>query len=373
VHAGKIRVLYVVSTLKRSGPTSQLLNLSSGLSRDRFEARVLTLSPESQDSMWDDFCDRGIKPQSLGLSRVRGLLFGGQALRGAVRTYAPHIIHTQGIRADTYGAYCVRDTPCIATLRTDPDIDYVRRYGTLFGRVMTSIHWRSLARLTVVVACADEIAALVTPHNRHVSVIYNGVDTRQYTPAKADAKLELRRQLGIRPDDTVFVVVGPMIFGKDPLTVVRAFQRGRNGSSWTLLFVGDGSLRQDCERESGSGLSIRFCGQVRNVRNYLQVADCLVSASKAEGLPNAVMEGLACGLPVCLSDISPHRTLLEHTDGAGCLFPVGDVDALAGRMRELTHRDPHRMRECALKRVRQTFSAERMANQYQELYESLVG
>jgi glycosyltransferase EpsD len=57
---------------------------------------------------------------------------------------------------------------------------------------------------------------------------------------------------------------------------------------------------------------VRFLGHVRDISDLYAAADVLVSASRCEGLPFCVMEGLYFGLPVIASDIKGHRDLVEH-------------------------------------------------------------
>lgn len=368
-----IRVLYVVSSLKRSGPINQLLNLVVNLPNDGFSPMILTLSPEGAPSMWQEFQDRGIRPETMALSRLRGLTAGRPTLLRTIRTHQPQILHTAGIRADGLGARCARYLPCISTLHTNLAHDYVMKYGALRGRLMAVLHWRNLCRFAGIAAVSAEIGELARQRGLSVTVIPNGVDTRRYSPAAAEQKRDARRKLNIPVDHQAFVAVGALIALKDPLTVIRAFRKARNGRPWSLVLLGEGALRPVCEREAGADSHIHFAGQVANVVDYLHLADYFISASTAEGTPYAVLEGLACGLPVCLSDIPAHRALLPPANGAGFLFPVGDDDSLADRLLHLTREDLHCLRKCALESIQHEFSAEVMSQRYQKLYASILG
>src|SRR5690554_2841469 len=90
---------FVVSTLRRSGPTRQLLNLVSKLRSWGHEIHVLTLSAEGRDSLWDEFSTLGLNPSSLTLGRVRSVISGTSAIRRFVEEHSIDVIHTQGIRA----------------------------------------------------------------------------------------------------------------------------------------------------------------------------------------------------------------------------------------------------------------------------------
>ena len=69
-----VRLLFLASTLRRGGPTTQLLNIVRYLDGDRFEPVVVTLSPEPADSMRSSFENLGVRVESLLLSRLRGMV-----------------------------------------------------------------------------------------------------------------------------------------------------------------------------------------------------------------------------------------------------------------------------------------------------------
>ena len=88
-----------------------------------------------------------------------------------------------------------------------------------------------------------------------------------------------------------------------------------------------------------------------------------VTASREEGLPNAVVEAMAAGLPVVASDIEPHRELIEGK-GWGRLFRTGDADDLARQLKRLLGGDLHAMRRAALAH-RNGYTLEKMVDGYE--------
>jgi glycosyltransferase involved in cell wall biosynthesis len=118
----------------------------------------------------------------------------------------------------------------------------------------------------------------------------------------------------------------------------------RDGMDLALTLVGDGKLRPDLERRArGLGLEdrVRFRGELTrasDVRSELDAADLFVLPSRQEGLPRAVVEAMARGLPCVASTVGGIPELLPAED----LVPPGSADALAAKLREVLS-DPERL------------------------------
>ena len=369
-----IRVVYLVSTLRRAGPTAQLLNLLRHLDRGSFDPVVVTLSPEPADTMLPAFRQLGIPVRSLAMSRLAGLVNRGwrgdiERLVGAPLGAAT-VVHSQGIRADVIAARWLHGLPRVATARNFPQDDYPLKFGRLPGLWMARSHIAAFRRLPNVVACSATLARLLRSRRIDAAVIPNGVDTATFRPATGAERAALRSTLGLPLAARVGVSVGALSERKDPLTVIRAF-RAIGVPGLPLVFLGDGPLAAACRREAQGDPRIRFEGQVDDVTPFLRAADFLVSASKSEGLPNAVLEAMACGLRLALTDIGPHRELLELAPDRGEVAALGDVSALAAAIGRVAMSAPA-VEVLAGASLEVLLGAERMAKQYQELYRRIA-
>src|SRR5690554_2914775 len=135
------KILYIVSTLKRSGPTNQLFNVINHLDRSQFEPHLVTLSPEPADNRWKEFQDINVKLYSLKLSRLQGLLFAKYKLGRLIEAIKPDLIHTQGIRADAIVSSLGMKIPHVATIHNFAPDDYISKFGGLKGRIMVKHHF----------------------------------------------------------------------------------------------------------------------------------------------------------------------------------------------------------------------------------------
>lgn len=371
---GAVRLAYLVSTLRRAGPTAQLLNIARHLDRGAFSPLVVTLSPEPPSSMIDEYRAAGIDVRSLAMSRIGGATHRGwrrsleRLVGGSLSDRL--VLHSQGIRADVIASKHLGGVRRVATARNYPYDDYPMKFGPILGRWMAWSHLRAFRALPAVVACSASLAALLRRHGLDATVIRNGVDTAVFRPAAPAERARLRQELGFGDGDRIGVSIGGLLLRKDPLVIIRAL-RGLDDRNLRFVFAGGGELEERCRRESKGDERIRFLGHVGEVAPVLRAADFLVSASRSEGLPNAALEAIACGLQVVLSDIEPHRELLELAPWAGGLYACGDVAELRGAIGRAAMRAGH-VPGAEESRIAELFGAERMSRRYQELYDRLA-
>lgn len=368
--AGRLRVVFLVSTLRRTGPTAQLLNIVRYLDCRQFDPVVVTLSPEPVASMFDSFREAGAMVKSLSMSRLEAV-FHRRWHRDIGRLLGAEldgrcVIHSQGIRGDVISSKQLAGLPRVATARNNPYEDYVMKFGPLIGRWMARTHLRAYRDLPVVVACSSTLSEQLLSQGIQTVVIRNGVDTSQFSPALPEERARLRSALGLAANARVGVCVGDLFARKDPLRIVQAV-RAIDDPELAIIFAGAGDLEARCRRAAEGDERIRFAGRVANVASLLRAADFFVSASQAEGLPNAALEAIACGLPAVLSDIGAHRELLELAPNAGELFATGDERALGAAIRRAATRTPQRAGQAPAS-MKGLFGAERMSQLYQELY-----
>ena len=105
-----------------------------------------------------------------------------------------------------------------------------------------------------------------------------------------------------------------------------------------------------------------------DVLPYLQAVDYFISASSDEGLPNSVLEALATGLPVLLSDIPSHREILERTHNSGVFFDPKVPQSLSRLIPDLPNR--HLSSSAARALACAHFDSIKVAEQYLALYEN---
>jgi glycosyltransferase involved in cell wall biosynthesis len=196
--------------------------------------------------------------------------------------------------------------------------------------------------LSVSPALVDTYLAAGLPGDR-IRLVTNGIDVDRFSPASPAERCELRRRLGLPTDQPIVLFVGFFSREKQPHVLLEAWlalHRDRALAS-TLVFVGatrskyfevDADLESDMRaaaRARGVEDRLVFAGQTLDVQDYFRAADVFVLPSSREGLPVALLEAMACGLP-CIASRLPGSTDVVIEDGVnGLLVPPGDSASLA--------------------------------------------
>jgi len=299
------------------------------------------------------------------------------------------LIHAHAIHHHAYAGFLigrVLGKPAIAKIallgHDDPASILRRRWG--------GIQLQMLRQASALIATSQEMFQAVRdfgwPAQRLV-YLPNGVDTNHFHPLSPDARTALRMRLKLPEKGLVLTFVGLITSRKGIHTLVRAWPDIRQACPEALLLLVGPYSKNDHwgvdERyvaelkgilaESGVADSVRFVGKVTDPKLYLQVSDLFVLPSRSEGMPNALLEAMACRLPFvatrlgCIEEMAPEEQLPY-------LVPVDDADALAEAIIALA-RDADARRELGIasrRTVEERFSLDAVADQYVKLYHHLL-
>jgi glycosyltransferase involved in cell wall biosynthesis len=281
------------------------------------------------------------------------------------------VVHAHGALSPgtiALGAH-VLGLPCLVTvLGTGDTGDLARLTRKPLGRLRARLlfRWARFAALSA--EAREELLASGVPAER-IFALPNGVDLAVHRPTSAQVRTRLRDELGLPQASFIGVFVGRLHPVKDVDTLLEATVRV---PALELVVVGDGPERARLEATAwrlGIRGRVRFLGLSSRVADVLRAADAFLLSSHGEGMSNALLEAMACGLPCVVSrSVGGARELLGA--GRGILAADGDVAEWVQAIRRLVEEPALRrgLGEAAAGFVAGTLSLEAAADRLVRTY-----
>lgn len=372
--AKKIRIVYLMTSCKKLGPTQQTLNIIKNLDQDVFEPILITINDEEADSRMADYLPYVTAHYLVKTGKKEIVLGQDGALRKKLEDLKPDIIHTVGVFPD-YAVSQIGKYKQIHTLRNYIYDDYPAKFGKVKGTILAKLQLSAMKKSSKAIACSESLTKIYQEKlGLEYDFIRNGVDVDQYTAATVDEKKAIRGKMGLPLDAFIYVYTGQFIERKNiPFLLenyVKAFSTDEHAY---FLLLGGGPELEPLREKYKEYKRIDFRGNVSNVNEYLKACDVYVSTSKSEGLPNGVLEAMATGVPVVLSDIDQHKEIYEVDDGIGYLYRQGDGTDLVEKLKLMYGEKAVEAGRVAYEVAHKSFSAPKMSQQYQAVYREIVG
>jgi glycosyltransferase involved in cell wall biosynthesis len=369
--AARVRVAHVLASLKGYGAEQFVLRLLPRLPRHGIDAAAVTVYSSSFGNGTP--APDGIPVFDAARRHRYDARFFGRVV-AALREWRPDIVHTHTHNGKYWGrlAALVAGVPIIVHTEHDPNFS-ARGVERLFDAVLERRTRRFIAfseehRLRL--AAAERIDV------EKIAVIPNGIIQFEPEPG-ARARGRVASEAG--PDELLVTMVGRLEAQKRHDVALRGFaalaadERDRA----RLVIVGHGSLEPDLRslsRDLGIAERVTFKGYRRDVHDLLAAADVLLMTSMAEGMPIALIEAMAAGVPIVTAPWAGAREMLD--DGAaGWLSVDWRPESIAAALR-VALRD----REGALakasrarEKARALYDIETSARDHARLYRSLAG
>jgi len=207
---------------------------------------------------------------------------------------------------------------------------------------------------------------------RRNEVIYNGVDTEEFSDARnAGAGGRMRAALGFRAADYVVGVAAVLRPEKNHVQLVDAIALLRaKGVPAKALLIGDGPMRSAVEaraRERMVANDVVITGFQHDVRPYVAACEVMTLCSVTESFSLSALEAMALGKPVVHAEVGGAAEMICPGHN-GYLFPVGDTGAYVGKLTDLADRAvSERMGRNARLVVQALFSERTMVNRYEKV------
>lgn len=280
------------------------------------------------------------------------------------------VIHAHGYKADIYSYFALRRSriPLVSTCHTWYDNN---RLVTLYGKADRLV----LRSYTAIVAVSDEVKQrLLNAGVREdkIHLIRNGIDLRPFdnvSPSLPNAVPEdhppivgLIGRLSIEKGVDIFLQAAAHVLAELPST--------------KFVVVGEGPDRDKLESLIDSlklRQSVAMLGRRDDMPSVYASLDIMVSASRQEGMPMAILEGMASRLPIIATPVGDVPVMVRDSQ-TGVIVPAEDAALLASAIIDLL-RDPagrERLGTAARKLIEDEFSADRMTADYLRVYREAI-
>lgn len=368
---GAATILFICDFNAHGGTQTHLLHLFGGLDRRRVRPWLAALTLDADLGRRLGHLDVEVTDLELrGALRPHTVRAVG-ALAAAARRRRVDLVHGYLFQGNILAALVSRlgGAPCVTSVR-NLDIWKRRRH-----RFASSLAHRGARRVLFnSEAVRQRVVALERIDISRTAIIPNGIaDPAAGAAGAVEAPLSW---LEGRAGPTA-VCVASLRSKKGHAHLIEAFARVRKRVPRArLLIVGEGPLRGPLQtRAAGPDLdgAVFFAGHRADVPAILSRCDLFALASLEEGMPNALLEAMAAGLPAVVTEVGGNAEVVE--DGiTGYLVPAADPEALAGRLTELLLDPDLRRRQgaAARRRFESRFTAETMISAYHALYDEVL-
>lgn len=359
----KIKLLYTINYLTNGGPTRVLQNIIYGIPIDKYDVYVLTIIDKNNYEIVKELKNIGISVIEINLNRGNiNIILNKNRIIDEIKKIDPDIIHVHGIEMSYVVSRKQVKSIKLTTIHNCMYEDYKYSYGKVFGKIVELLHISWLKKFNENICCSETSYNYLSKKINNVSYIRNGVVVHHNNK---NVKSQVRKELGLKNSDIVYVYGGVVNSRKRVLELVKMFCKTNNENEY-LLIVGDGPLLDECKKNAND--KVKFVGFKNNIIDYFDASDIYVSYSSAEGFSISLIEAFSSGLLCLISDIPSHKECfnIDKNYYIGEFFDKSSFDEKKKKvLKNLNSKNSARIR----KFQKEYLSSESMSKKYCDKYD----
>jgi glycosyltransferase involved in cell wall biosynthesis len=366
-----MKIAHILGSLGMGGAERVALDLAFEQKKLGHEVVAISLAASAGGPMASEFEDAGIVvhqvPKRPGLDRTLPFRVARK-----LKELGVEVAHTHNTAPLTYAAAAARIAGLAVVHSKHGEGHLVSKAGQFLRRLGAPFVHSFVAVSEATAEHARRQWAYPLPSR--IRVITNGIRMDKHHPDK-QARLEVRRALGIDDDAWVVGTIGRFDDNKNQSALVRAMAP-LLGPKSQLILVGDGESMPKVKAAAQAtehAECIHILGRRNDASRVLAAMDVFALPSLSEGLPLVILEAMATGLAVVSTAVGGIPKVIE--DGVnGLLVPANNEGALRERLTTLSadRQMAASLGACARSHVVEAYSAERMASEYLELYRRAI-
>jgi glycosyltransferase involved in cell wall biosynthesis len=354
-------ILHLIPTLEGGGAERQMLMLAREQVRRGWTVHVASRRGGVHEA---ELLKAGVVTHALrDLKGMSPSLL--RSIRALVRQISPQVIQTWLPQMDIVGGTVAlwSSVPWVLSERASRQA-YLRPVMAMSVRRYLGSHAKA-----VVANSAEGAGYWKGKRNRgNVAVVGNAVSVSEIRNAEPQA------YENARAGQNVFLVVGRLVQQKAPDVLIEAVKQIDPAHNIRVVLIGEGPLREEITalvRKCSLEGRIDVVSYRANWWGLLKTCTGLINASRFEGQPNVVLEAMAAGCPLIVSDIPEHRAILDNESAV--MVSPDDATALANAIVSvLSDKDAARQRACRAHERVAGSTIGSMTDQYERVYATVL-
>ena len=376
----RIRLLLITDTsIELSGGSERFLrNLASLLPRERYQITLVQLDAGHHASVNTHLLS-GLQHVTLASLPVEAIYGRGgrhawRQLRAMIQQDGYDIVQSHHEKSDLFNALLALPANCVR-ISSRRDMGYKKS-----AKLMWLFRFINERYDSVIAPSQPILSGLSRSESLDSSKmlwIPNGVDTQRFRPWQEKARSVLRHSLSLAEDAIAFGCIARMTPEKRHVDLIAAFaQVHAFVPQARLVLIGDGALYAEIEQQIqvlGLAKVVTLMGMRPDIESVLPALDVGLLVSSTEGMSNAILEMMSCGLPVIATAVGGNPSLVQH-ESNGLLVPACQPDQLAQAMTSLAlmPEQRHAMGKAGRSRIEREFSLDAMVDSFDQAYQRLL-
>jgi glycosyltransferase involved in cell wall biosynthesis len=317
-------IVIIINNLGIGGAERLVVGDVNEMLKIGINVRLITLKPESKSSFIGSLNLEKEKFHCVPFPNLFDIKSWLKLVQ-IIKSTEPDLVVTHLWFANTIGRIAARIAGVKSIISFEQNV-----YDDIKTKKMFFVDWCLQFLSMKIIAVSNAVKKSLIKHGikeSRIDVLYNSIDLKVFETT--DKIGEIRKEFNIPEDSFLYIFVGRLIHQKAVDILLDSFIA--TDSDAYLLIVGKGPDREELElKVSSSGLKekIIFTGVRNDTSSLLLSADCFILPSRYEGLPLVLIEALAAGLPIIVSDFEASKEVIIHEKN-GLIVPREDVKALA--------------------------------------------